>query len=826
MQVVMVFLAIIMVVNAANLQPYNMPNIPGAHHTKTSLTSFTRARKQLESVLDAIDKSPTNVWPCPKVFTASDASMTVTSKFGFKLRGNHTGPILQAAFKRYNEYIFPYPVPELDELVAPILYWLEVHLENPYDEDLQLETDESYKLKVGPGATAVLSAPTVFGVLKGLETFSQLVHYEPELQMYYIHQTDIHDMPRLPYRGVMLDTARRFLTLSSIKQVVDYMSFYKMNALHLHLIDTDSWPLQTDKFPLLAAKTAYASKYHTYSESEMKDLVKYALYRGVRIVPEIDTPSHSWTVCITYPEYCTTYTEKSKGGTTFKKKGLVLDPSNEDMWTFLASLLGDVADIFPSKQFHIGMDEVSFYEWSNSPTIIDFMQANGMTNFDQLWVYYQQRVITMMRSLDKEVIGWNPGLSTYPKNFTGSYAGNDDVTMESWIAWVNKEEDSRKKKLQEANRIEKKLAKLKKSMKMRNELPEDDDDEEGGESLIVQIAQLEKRQRSVANQIVKESNLGTEGHFGRSEQYVDDAVTQKVNQDIKEKEAMLAKHALDAASNTAQDIQQNSGQDAKQNSGQDAKQNSGQDAKQNSGQDAKQNSAQDAKQNIEQISAQKSKQNAKQTADAKATGTEAQQLTGTTNGGQLQIQRVAAAAEQAQKIAQKVAQKQDERYMERMDAENVPKWKQYIANLARHDQNVIVSGEFYVVDPSRPQFTRKWDDMYRIDPLAFPGNKKQKERIKGAELCLWNDAGIVDSANVLMALTPYLAGVAESWWSPIQQDRSCYDVDFPKTTMEPVYSVRMAAQRCRVISRGYPSKPQSGDDIFNFHCIKEYEPKV
>lgn len=89
----------------------------------------------------------------------------------------------------------------------------------------------------------------------------------------------------------MLDTARNFIKMPKLREVVDLMSSVKFNALHLHLTDAQSWPLELDEFPEFASQAAMGGK--TYSRQEIRSLVHYAKIRNIRIIPEIESPGHA-----------------------------------------------------------------------------------------------------------------------------------------------------------------------------------------------------------------------------------------------------------------------------------------------------------------------------------------------------------------------------------------------------------------------------------------------------------------------------------------------------------------------------------------------------
>lgn len=106
--------------------------------------------------------------------------------------------------------------------------------------------DEAYTLDIGwsrPDA-ATLSAHEVWGALRGLETFAQLVHRQPVLGFYQVNATRVRDAPRFAHRGLLVDTARHYLPLGALLQVIDALAANKMNLLHWHIVDDESFPFQ------------------------------------------------------------------------------------------------------------------------------------------------------------------------------------------------------------------------------------------------------------------------------------------------------------------------------------------------------------------------------------------------------------------------------------------------------------------------------------------------------------------------------------------------------------------------------------------------------
>lgn len=112
------------------------------------------------------------------------------------------------------------------------------------------------------------------------------------------------DEPKLPHRGLLLDTSRHYLPLSDILLTLDAMSYNKLNVLHWHIVDDNSFPYQSTKYPDLSAKGAY---HHSmiYTPNDVQKVVDYARLRGIRVMPEFDTPGHTRSWGLAYPDLLT-----------------------------------------------------------------------------------------------------------------------------------------------------------------------------------------------------------------------------------------------------------------------------------------------------------------------------------------------------------------------------------------------------------------------------------------------------------------------------------------------------------------------------------------
>jgi len=174
---------------------------------------------------------------------------------------------------------------------------------------------------------------------------------------------------------------------------VDVIAALKLNALSIHFNDDQSWPLYIQSYPNLSFLGAYSNHSHTYTPSMMADLVSFAEVRGVRILPEFDSPSHFGTLGSSYPQFAATTKD---GG------ACLVDPSREEVYEFLTAVWTDIAALFPDAQFRIGGDEFQSC-WNDCPSVMSWIAkefgVNG-TIYDA-YHYYIRRVIGIMRSLGK-----------------------------------------------------------------------------------------------------------------------------------------------------------------------------------------------------------------------------------------------------------------------------------------------------------------------------------------------------------------------------------------------------------------------------------------
>ncbi|BBH02131.1 beta-hexosaminidase 1 [Prunus dulcis] len=188
----------------------------------------------------------------------------------------------------------------------------------------------------------------VYGALRALETFSQLctLYYGSKSVQVYRAPWYIRDSPRFAYRGLLLDTSRHYLPVDVIKQVIESMSYAKLNVLHWHIIDRESFPLKVPSYPKLW-KGSY-TKWERYTVEDEIEIVSFAKTRGINVMAEIDVPGHAESWGAGYPNLWPSTSCKEP-----------LDVSKSSTFDVVSGIQSDMRKIFPFELFHLGGDEVN-----------------------------------------------------------------------------------------------------------------------------------------------------------------------------------------------------------------------------------------------------------------------------------------------------------------------------------------------------------------------------------------------------------------------------------------------------------------------------------
>jgi hexosaminidase len=343
-------------------------------------------------------------WPKPLAVTNGTGALTADD---VDISTTSTSAILIRSIQRCQDTITDHsptsPITGIANITSVSTATLTVVVSSDAEE-LDDTTDESYTLHVGVDGKAIATAPTVFGGLRALETFAQLFEQSsgPEgatpLQLRGLPWA-ITDTPRFRHRGMLIDSARHFLPVDAILAHVDAMAALKLNLLHWHLVDFQSFPVQSEAAPGLG-KGAYSSR-ERYELADLTRVVLYAKDRGVRVMPEIDTPGHTASWRVGYPDIVTACPDTIKAHAGCGTWGVgeecaTLDPTNNHTYRVLERLLGELATVFSDSAFHLGGDEVHYACWNESAHIKAYMRAKGYGgDFARLEAEYESRLLAI-----------------------------------------------------------------------------------------------------------------------------------------------------------------------------------------------------------------------------------------------------------------------------------------------------------------------------------------------------------------------------------------------------------------------------------------------
>ncbi|CAH1785462.1 unnamed protein product [Owenia fusiformis] len=279
----------------------------------------------------------------------------------------------------------------------PQVYSLNISVVKVCEGFPSLHMDESYELQVNEKGASLI-AMEIWGALRGIETFSQLIYRTSE-STYQLNKTTIRDHPRFLHRGILVDTARHFLSLDTIKTTLETMAQNKFNVLHWHMTDDQSFPFQLKSFPNITSKGSFDPDSMVYTHDDVTEIVKFARMRGIRIIPEFDTPGHTFAWGVGKLELltpCYKFNQKDLDGMYGP-----LHPALNSTYDTLQKIFQEVLDVFPDKYVHLGGDEVPFDCWRTNPYIAEFMKQKNLRDIREMLQYYEQRLVNIVTSVGK-----------------------------------------------------------------------------------------------------------------------------------------------------------------------------------------------------------------------------------------------------------------------------------------------------------------------------------------------------------------------------------------------------------------------------------------
>ncbi|KAK7422210.1 Glucosamine-6-phosphate isomerase (Glucosamine-6-phosphate deaminase) (GNPDA) (GlcN6P deaminase) [Neonectria punicea] len=288
------------------------------------------------------------------------------------------------------------------------------------------ELDESYSLTLSEDGKAVIKAKSSIGCLYALESFLQLFFAHSSDTFWYTPHApvSIEDKPQYPHRGVLLDVARSWFEVDDILHAIDAMAWNKLNRLHLHITDSQSWPLEIPALPKLAEEGAYR-KGLSYSPKDLQKIYEHGVHRGVEVVMEIDMPGHIGVVELAYKDLIVAYNEKPYQWWCAQPPCGAFRMNSTDVYDFLDKLFEDLLPrIAPyTAYFHTGGDELN----KNDSMLDPDVRSNDTEVLAPLLQKFLDYAHGKVRDAGLTPLVWEEMITEWNMTL------GDDVVVQSWL---------------------------------------------------------------------------------------------------------------------------------------------------------------------------------------------------------------------------------------------------------------------------------------------------------------------------------------------------------------------------------------------------------
>ena len=351
---------------------------------------------------------------------------------------------------------------------------------------------EAYQLVVDPKDGITITGNTPAGVFYGLQSLRSLLPPAPRPAATSAKPASaapttmpavrVVDAPRFGYRGFMLDVARNFASKADVLRILDLMARYKLNVLHFHLTEDESWRVEIPSLPELT--TVGAKRGHTldssthmppafgsggelsnpygsgyYSRSDYADILRYAAARHIQVIPEIEMPGHARAAIKSMEARARAL--RAKGDAAGAAQFLLSDPDDTSVYTsaqlyhdnvmnpalpstyaFVERVVADLVALHkeagvPLRNLHLGGDEVPNGVWERSPVVTAYLKEHNLASVDDLWYVFYGKVEEIVKKHGLTPSGWEElALRKTKQDGRPRMIPNPDFASRGWTAYV------------------------------------------------------------------------------------------------------------------------------------------------------------------------------------------------------------------------------------------------------------------------------------------------------------------------------------------------------------------------------------------------------
>jgi hexosaminidase len=310
------------------------------------------------------------------------------------------------------------------------------------------DNPEYYTLDVAQGKVTIVGASEA-GAMNGVKTFIAALDHSKGHNLQNAH---VVDYPDLHYRGFMLDIARNFIHLDDITRYIDILAYYTMNRFQFHFTDDEAWRVEIPGLPELTEvasrrgctldekgylaqifdgngnpddPTQSANGYLT--RAQFIEILKYAHLRGVKVIPEIETPGHARAAIIamrnrhdkyvatdrTLAEQYRLWDDHDASVYTSAQSyhDNVLNVASDGVYNFITKVVSELQKMYKEAGLkldivHLGGDEVASGAWSQSPEVQALMQREHLKDNHEVNGYYIRRITDILYKQGIRIEGW------------------------------------------------------------------------------------------------------------------------------------------------------------------------------------------------------------------------------------------------------------------------------------------------------------------------------------------------------------------------------------------------------------------------------------
>jgi len=216
---------------------------------------------------------------------------------------------------------------------------------------------------------------------------------------------------------VQIDLARQKETLDEVFKFFDLAKAYGYDGVFLYLEDR----IRTKTYP-------YISVEESYSEDEVRQMVAYADKLGLELIPVVSNFAHTERF-LEHPELA--HIAELRGGINgFHSAGVYVTscPLLKEAQEFFDAYISEVAALFPSKYFNIGLDE----DLDIGSCELCKAEVEKYNGFGRLFLNHIIRCNNFLKSIGKEMMMFDDMVWYYPELVPEI---PKDVIMISWAYW-------------------------------------------------------------------------------------------------------------------------------------------------------------------------------------------------------------------------------------------------------------------------------------------------------------------------------------------------------------------------------------------------------